>query len=216
MTLALGQDEVPPLTKILPDVPSFSTAKKRMYEAHQGGVTLYCGCSWEDKVVDLASCGLEEFDSTRWNRTEAEHVVPASTIGATRDCWAEGRDYCLKSDDVFEAAHNDLHNLYPAVGQINVYRSNNSVGIVEGDKIEWGSCDFEIDLEADRAEPRPAIRGDIARIHFYMEWQHGVPIPEWQRPTLLHWHAQDPVDDWERTRNSRIEEMQGNSNPFIR
>lgn len=34
--------------------------------------------------------------------------------------------------------------------------------------------------------------------------------------TLLQWHQQDPVDDWERNRNNVIyESYQGNRNPFI-
>ncbi|WP_339361308.1 endonuclease [Candidatus Regiella insecticola] len=32
---------------------------------------------------------------------------------------------------------------------------------------------------------------------------------------MLEWHAQDPVSDWERRRNERIYERQGNRNPFI-
>jgi len=216
LSLALAQDDVPSLVELLPDVPSFTTARKRMYEIHaDNGVTLYCGCTWTDKVVDLKSCGLGEYDSMRWNRTEAEHVVPASAIGSTRDCWAEGRDYCLKHDAVFRAAHNDLHNLYPAVGQINNYRSNNLIGIVLGDTLEWGTCDFEIDLETDKAEPRPQVRGDIARIHFYVAWMYGVPIPEWQTRLFLWWHQSDPVDAWELERNARIRKIQGNGNPFV-
>jgi len=33
--------------------------------------------------------------------------------------------------------------------------------------------------------------------------------------TLLKWHKQDPPDAWEKRRNDRIEEIQGNRNPFI-
>jgi deoxyribonuclease-1 len=215
-SLALAQDETPSLADVTPDVVSFSTAKKRMYAIHTGQPTLYCGCEWQDKVVNLYSCELGGFDSTRWNRTEAEHVVPAYAIGAHRPCWAEGRDHCLKVDEDFKKAHNDLHNLRPAVGQINGYRSNNAMGIVAGDELEWGACDFEVDLEADIAEPREERRGDIARIYFYMEWQHGITIPAWQRPILLHWHQLDPVTDTERELDKSIELKQGNSNPFVR
>ncbi len=33
--------------------------------------------------------------------------------------------------------------------------------------------------------------------------------------TLLKWHKQYPVSDFERHRNDKIEEVQGNRNPFI-
>ncbi|HBY65910.1 MAG TPA: hypothetical protein DEG42_05995 [Acholeplasmataceae bacterium] len=32
---------------------------------------------------------------------------------------------------------------------------------------------------------------------------------------LLEWHKEDPVDDFERNRNQKIFEAQGNRNPFI-
>jgi deoxyribonuclease-1 len=203
------------MTELVPDVPSFSTAKKRMYAIHAEKVTLYCGCTWTDKVVDLSTCGLDKFDSTRWNRTEAEHVVPASRIGENYACWAEGRDYCMTNDELFKAAHNDLHNLYPAVGQINGYRSNNAMGLIDGEELDWGSCDFEVDLEADKAEPRPEVRGLIARTYFYMEWQHGVTLSLGERRLFLHWHQTYPVSDWERERDEAITKKQGNHNPFV-
>ena len=32
---------------------------------------------------------------------------------------------------------------------------------------------------------------------------------------LLQWHKQDPVDEYEKQRNEKIYEIQGNRNPFI-
>jgi deoxyribonuclease-1 len=216
-TGSFAQDEkLPAYEELLPKVPTFPTARKRMYIIHKGQPTLYCGCDWADKKVDLASCGLEIFDTNRWNRTEAEHVVPASTMGAFFPCWEEGgRDYCQKVDPAYKSAHNDLHNLYPAVGQINGYRSNNSMGLIAEEDWEYGKCDFEIDLEADRVEPRPEVRGDIARIHFYMEYQHGILLSKGQRRLFLHWAAEDPVSETEKELEAAIFARQGNHNPFV-
>lgn len=217
LLLSATAQELPPYEDLVPKVPSFTTAKKRMYSLHKDTPTLYCGCAFENKVPDLASCGLGGFTGTRWERTEAEHVVPASVIGATRPCWEEGgRNHCISVDPVYKAAHNDLHNLYPAVGQINLYRSNNSMGLIADEDFEYGTCDFEVDTDADRVEPRPEVRGDIARIYFYMEWMYGVPISSGQRRLFMHWNKIDPVSDTERGRNEAIATTQGNSNPFIR
>jgi deoxyribonuclease-1 len=49
----------------------------------------------------------------------------------------------------------------------------------------------------------------------YMEWRYGLEIFGRQRRLLLRWHSADPPDDHERWRNARIEQLQGNRNPFI-
>jgi deoxyribonuclease-1 len=216
LSTALAQD-LPAHADLVPTTPSFGTAKKRMYKIHEAApVTLYCGCAHEDRKPDLSSCGLVG-EGLRWERTEAEHVVPASTIGEHFPCWEEGgRDHCVKTDLVFKAAHSDLHNLRPAVGQINAYRSNNSMGLIADEARAYGDCDFELDLEADRVEPRPEVRGDIARVYFYMEWMYGVTINAGQRRLFLHWHQTDPVTDQEKALDDAIAEVQGNHNPFVR
>ena len=84
---------------------------------------------------------------------------------------------------------------------------------------------------ADSFEPRDAVKGDIARMLFYMDVRYagadGVPdlalVDEDSDSgpllghlcTLLSWHQADPVDDLERRRHGRIAETQGNRNPFI-
>lgn len=219
ISLAFSQDApLPAFEALLPETPSFQTAKKRVYELQiDRPVTFYCTCKFEDKVVDLKSCLMGDIEAARALRTEVEHVVPASVIGKTRDCWAEGgRDHCLKVDPVFRTAHNDLHNLRIAVGHVNGQRSNRDFGYVEGEERVFGACDFEINFDSDLVEPTPAIRGDIARTYQYMEFQYGVALTEGQRRLFLHWSAQDPVDSWERERDRRIEERQGNFNPFVR
>ena len=101
-------------------------------------------------------------------------------------------------------------------GPANAYRGNKSFGIVAEEPREYGSCDFEVDEETDRVEPRPAVRGDAARVYFYMEWMYGLTISEGQRRLLMHWHQTDPVDAAEVALDVAIEERQGNSNPFVR
>lgn len=216
LTLQAQSGELPPVEDLLPKTASYTTTVKWVYEIHEPhSRTLYCDCSYLDKVPNLPECGLEGWSGLRWERTEVEHVVPLSTIGSTRPCWEEGgRNLCQKVDPVFRSASTDLHNLWPSVGGINNARSNKAPGIfTEGEGAVFGTCPLKMD--ADRVEPRAEVRGDIARIYFYMEWMYGVPINEGQRRLFHHWHRTDPVDVWERTRNERIQEKQGNTNPFV-
>ncbi|NQV18195.1 MAG: endonuclease [Armatimonadetes bacterium] len=84
-------------------------------------------------------------------------------------------------------------------------------------------------------EPRAEVKGDVARMIFYMavryegendepdlemvDYVHSAPNSEpfhGKLSTLLQWHIADPVDDWEENRNDIIyDDYQNNRNPFI-
>ncbi len=81
------------------------------------------------------------------------------------------------------------------------------------------------------------MKGDVARMMLYMDVRYegtgdgGTPDlvledrmtahPGAQEPnfgklcTLVQWHVDDPVSDWERRRNNRVYAWQHNRNPFI-
>jgi deoxyribonuclease I len=108
---------------------------------------------------------------------------------------------------------SDMHNLFPTVGEVNGDRSNYIFGEIDGEDRKYGECDFEV---AERiAEPKKSIRGDIARSYLYMSHQYKMKIPDDYEELLRRWHLSDPPDEWERDRNSLIEDVQGNRNPFI-
>jgi len=68
------------------------------------------------------------------------------------------------------------------------------------------------------AEPREAVRGEVARAMFYMADEYreqGLEIFKKQAKLLLEWHKADPPSKAEMKRNDRIEELQGNRNRFI-
>jgi deoxyribonuclease-1 len=65
-------------------------------------------------------------------------------------------------------------------------------------------------------EPPPQVRGDAARIWFYMSDTYGVKLTAAQRRLLQTWAKADPVDDWERLRNKRVAAAQGNLNPHVK
>lgn len=155
--------------------------------------------------------------------------MPAWFFGHARACWKtgaaecvkggkkfKGRECCAKADPVFQHMEADLHNLAPSVGELNADRSNRPYGEVPGEPREYGSCDFEMGTNPKRAEPPAAVQGDVARIWFYMAQTCAVPLTATQRRMLTRWSADDPVDDWERLRDERVEAAQGNRNPWVR
>ncbi|MBF0399460.1 MAG: endonuclease [Magnetococcales bacterium] len=210
-------------------IQDFGEAKKladKLFKDHR--LTFYCGCSYDKKHrVDPTECGYTPRKNVqRGERIEWEHIVPAHAFGASLRCWREaicqrdgksykGRKCCEEKDPLFRSMEGDLHNLAPAVGELNADRSDRIYGMVAGEERAYGACDFEVDFQRDVVEPRPEIRGDIARTYFYFEKTYQLPIQESQRALFESWAKEDPVDEWERERNRRIKAIQGNGNPFV-
>lgn len=118
-------------------------------------------------------------------------------------------------DPAFEAAHNDLHNLFLAEGEVNGDRKDYNWGMVPGATSDYGRCAFKIDASLRRAEPPDAVKGDIARAMFYMADTYGFNLSSQDRQLFTAWAKQDPPDTWEQTRNQRIAAIQDRDNPFI-
>ena len=124
--------------------------------------------------------------------------------------------------------YSDVHNLKPADASVNVDRSNKDFdngGVQHSEATECYYTDSTW-------EARDAVKGDIARIIFYMatryegdsgeadlevvDWNNTYPYPEHGKlSTLLEWNLQDPPDEFERNRNNAIYSFQHNRNPFI-
>ncbi|MFJ7934395.1 endonuclease [Sporosarcina sp. NPDC096371] len=121
----------------------------------------------------------------------------------------------------------DIHHLRPTDVQVNSARGNldfdNGGSAVKG-------CDG-CKKSANSFEPPDRVKGDVARILFYMatRYEQGDKVDlelneklnngsapyHGKLSTLLKWHLQDPVDAFERNRNNVIQKWQGNRNPFI-
>jgi deoxyribonuclease-1 len=212
-------------------IESFNQAKKHMAKVFAGHeTTFYCGCAYTDKTIDHASCGYApKKKGKRAKRLEWEHVVPAHAFGQSFKAWREGHPNCVdssqrpfkgrncarKTEKLFRFMEADLYNLQPAIGEVNGLRSNFSMEMIPGEKREFGACDVEI--ENNKVEPRPEIRGDIARTYRYMN--HAYPgrgiISRSNEKLFAAWDKMDPIDDWERERARRIERIQGNRNSFV-
>ena len=164
----------------------------------QGGETLYCG---------------ERFRRHDGRRVNVEHVFPMGWV--TRQLGCGRRKQCRERSARFNLIESDLHNLWPALREVNESRSSFAFSSIPGERHAFPGCDFEVDRRQRRVEPRPAARGEIARSMFYMAEEHGLQIFPRQGRLLQRWSREDPVSGEERRRNDRIERIQGNRNPFI-
>lgn len=209
---------------------SFSVAKRildRQIYTGTDRVTFYCGCDYAPApnpnkpsrtrlTPDADSCGLKpRKNADRAGRIEWEHVVPAWEFGHQLQCWQKGGRKACRKDPKFRMMEADLMNLVPAVGEINGDRSNFRFGMIAGEPRKYGACDFEVDFKQRVAEPAEHVRGDIARIYFYMEDQYGFKISRKQRQLFEAWDRIDPVDDRESVRAERISAIQGDMNQFV-
>ncbi len=163
-------------------------------------------------VTDKAGSYKKEGDC--YNR---EHSVPQS--------WFEGSG--IKSDIVHvlptDGYVNNKRSNYP-FGEVNsiTYQSNNGYS-------KLGSCKTE-GYSGTVFEPNDEIKGDLARIYFYMitryedgcgSWGHDVftntypGLTTWTLNMMMRWSKQDPVDAVEIARNNAVFEVQGNRNPYV-
>lgn len=152
--------------------------------------------------------------SNRWNR---EHV------------WSKSHGFPVEND----TAYTDCHHLRPADESVNSSRSTLDFDNGGSQHVEATECFYD----GDSWEPRDAVKGDVARMMFYMVVRYDPGFhtdnsiydlelvdftgTETNQPTfgklstLLQWNAQDPVDEFESNRNEVVFGYQGNRNPFI-
>jgi deoxyribonuclease-1 len=109
----------------------------------------------------------------------------------------------------------DMHNLAPAVGELNADRSNYRFGVLPELVSQYGACPFKVDFNARVAEPRPEARGLIARVQFYMHDRYNLPMSRQQQELYMAWNTQYPPTAWEILRDERIARRMGNHNPFV-
>jgi endonuclease I len=145
----------------------------------------------------------------QWNR---EHVFAQSRGGFTTSA----------------GPGTDLHHLRAEDVTVNGTRGNKDFD--NGGTAVSGCTDCWTDT--DSFEPRDAVKGDVARMLFYMAVRYegddgfgnlelstvsGSAVPRiGDLDILLAWSAGDPVDTFEMRRNDRIHaQWQGNRNPFI-
>ncbi|MFA8299126.1 MAG: endonuclease [Hyphomicrobiales bacterium] len=144
-----------------------------------------------------------------WNR---EHV------------WAKSHgDFGTK-----RPAGSDAHHIRPCDASVNSSRGNKDFDIGGTPHKEAAGC-F---ADKDSWEPRDEVKGDVARMLFYMATRYegegqepdlelNEKVNNGKTPfhgklsALLEWHKQDPPDAFEKRRNEVVFSYQENRNPFI-
>ena len=135
--------------------------------------TFYCGCvitSDNDNdgsgSVSHEDCGYRgtEKHSNVAERIQWEHIVPASLMPARLfDCWRNGsRDQCERSDPLAQVMLFDLHNLVPAIGQLNQLRSNDRYEDLPASTSNFSKC--QVEDSRGFFEPPDCHKGDAARV----------------------------------------------------
>lgn len=214
-------------------IQSFNKAKKVLLKEvySDQNSTFYCGSEFNnEKKVTHTNGYIPKKEGKRAYRLEWEHVVPAHAFGQSFPEWRDGHLECIdkkgksfkgrncaqKVNTQYRYMQADMHNLVPAIGEVNGRRSNYAYAMIDGENREFGSCDMEI--ESRKAEPPPEARGDIARTYFYMDAAYpnrGI-ISKKNRKLFEAWDKGDPVDAWECERQRRIEAIQGNGNRYVK
>lgn len=193
----------------------YSTARKKMY-------------AYIDNYNDSLNCiygGYRQYHRSGNEITSilpinCEHTIPQSFFNSS------------------EPMVCDIHHLFPTFDNWNSVRANfpfadipdhlttqwmrnsSSQATIPTQVIdEWA----EFNIRNSTFEPREQQKGNTARAIFYFYTVYGTQMISYGYPitriasleTLLQWHTQDPPDTIERERNNRIQQHQGNRNPYI-
>ena len=231
-------------------------------------ILFYSGFSWPKECQDTNKNLLPDYcfenndreaSYTEWNR---EHIWSKSHGDFEEE---DGYAHEEHKGGYALGAHTDAHHLVAAERAMNSTKNNrffddchdldkydlNNDGVLDIKTNDDKDSNTEV---IDRGfgnytcgawyfEPRDEVKGDVARMLFYMVIRYegeegdyvdleltndlynfedaGTAIKNSKLPyyenleVLLQWHIDDPVSEWEIERNEVIYQYQGNRNPFI-
>ena len=152
-----------------------------------------------------------------------------------------------KEGDVYNREHlvpqswgapkSDVVHVVPTDGYVNNRRGNYPLGETSSPTYKsnngyskLGPCSVS-GYTGTVFEPNDEVKGDIARIYFYMAtcYENSVKswgndffasnkypaFEDWSLQMLMRWAALDPIDSVEWARNNAVQEVQNNRNPFV-
>ena len=176
----------------------------------------------QHQVMDYYSDAVHYFTGTgaAVSGMNKEHVAPQSW-------WGGGTGIPVGCD---------LFQVIPSESTANSKKGNYPLGVVKG-SVSYSNPRMKTGRDSNNDmvfEPCDEYKGDFARIFFYVatcypdvNWQDrndvNVSFRKENYPTLksdilpilLQWSKNDPVCEWEKTRNERVFKVQGNRNPFV-
>lgn len=188
-----------------------------------------------------------------WYSDSTQFVPGADMVSGNKyEGWTYNREHSV-CQSWFKSAspmYSDVMQVIPTDGYINSRHNDNPFGDVDpqGAKYaeskagfsKWGSPLPAIgvpDSVTTVFEPNDRVKGDIARIYFYMAtcYEDRVstftegkgkfvfrtdsntyePLQPWVMEMMMRWAALDPVDSIEQARNDSVYAVQHNRNPFV-
>lgn len=170
------------------------------------------------------------------NATNYRHITDkAGTYSDEGDCY--NREHTVpQAWFTGSGVKSDIVHVVPTDGKINGYRSDHPFGEVgntysqsKNGYSKWGKARSGLGFSETVFEPNDEIKGDLARIYFYMvtrypeskSWGNSVfantasGLTEWTLNMMMRWSREDPVDAREIARNNAVFEVQGNRNPYV-
>ena len=210
------------------NISSFNKAKKILKKIYPEYQTFYCGCdySYKTKKVDTSKCGYIPAGNYR-GFIDFEHISAAQSWGQSFKEWREGDPKCVtkkgkkykgrrcaNKNPKYKAMEADLHNLVPALPELNRRRKNYTLTEIVGEERKYGKCDFEISNK--KAEPRDEVKGNVARALFYMQDRYGIKVISNKQKKLYEaWDKMDKVTPEDCRLNALKAKYQGNDNPYV-
>lgn len=139
--------------------------------------------------------------------------VPSDSTGVnTEHTWPQSR--LKEHQGRFGETRSDIYHLFPTEKGINSVRGNHPFkDCGHQDEQQGYLCEGNGGIGF---EPPNSHKGAVARAMFYMATTYSfLDIDPAQEKVLRQWHRDHPVTAPERARCDKIEEAQGNRNPFI-
>lgn len=194
---------------------------------------------YSDNTTDLWDI-LQDTDEDPTNPSNVVGIYSGMSIYKYQHVSSSGSFYDWNKEHVWSKSHGnfgtsngagtDAHHLRAENANVNTLKSNLDFDNGGTAVPNAPGCLYD----ADSWEPRDAVKGDIARMIFYMatryQGENGEPnlsVVDYvntspnneplygKLSTLLQWNIQDPVDDNEINRNNNVYAYQHNRNPYI-